>query len=134
MWEKEPLTDNIADMEFAEKGNVEDEKSSPESRGEAKPVKAGFDLLNKKATVCGDCTVVEDIEKIYVPPVDRLLVPGDIVDIREDDDTVYIIGTKEGKVTKIRGLEVAKNLKVSTYFFDATCTQSTSLMSVANEI
>ena len=102
-------------MDFVEKGTVDEEESSPESRGEAKPVKSGFDLLNKKATVCGDCTVVEDIEKIYVPPVDRLLVPGDIVDIREDDDTVYIIGTKEGKVTKIRGLEVAKDLKVSVY-------------------
>jgi hypothetical protein len=82
-------------------------------------------MLNKKATVCGDCTVVEDIEKIYVPPVDRLLVPGDIVEIREDDDIIYIIGTKEGKVTKIRGLEVAKNLKVLSFLLIPLCKQIT---------
>ena len=68
--------------------------------------------FNKKSTVCGDCTVVEDIDKIVTAPIDRLLVPGDIVELREDDESIYIIGTREGKVTKIRGLEVTKKLKV----------------------
>lgn len=99
-------------MEFIETDKVAEAQVVSEASIE--PDRAGLNMLNKKATVCGDCTVVEDIEKIYVPPVDRLLVPGDIVDIREEDETIYIIGTKEGKVTKIRGLEVAKNLKVSS--------------------
>ena len=104
-------------MEFVEKDTVEE--AQVPSEAVAAPERAGMNMLNKKATVCGDCTVVEDVEKIYVPPVDRLLVPGDIVDIREEDDTIYIIGTKEGKVTKIRGLEVAKNLKVNITTFRA---------------
>lgn len=104
-------------MEFVEKDTVEEAQVPSETV--AAPERAGMNMLNKKATVCGDCTVVEDVEKIYVPPVDRLLVPGDIVDIREEDDTIYIIGTKEGKVTKIRGLEVAKNLKVHITTFHA---------------
>ena len=69
-------------------------------------------LPGKKSTICGDCTVVEDIPEPPIAPVDRLLVPGDIVEIKEEDESIFIIGTKEGKVTKITGLEVAKNLKV----------------------
>lgn len=96
-------------MEFAGREEIpSDEEPEPHS-----PVPANYNRLNKKATVCGDCTVVEDIDKIVTAPVDRLVVPGDIVDIREDEESIYIIGTKEGKVTKIRGLEKAKNLKVN---------------------
>lgn len=70
-------------------------------------------LPNQKATICGECTVVEDVDQEPpVAPVDRLVVPGDIVEIKPDDEQIFIIGTKEGKVTKIRGLEVAKGLKV----------------------
>lgn len=89
-------------MEFVGEGNAKEPQASTDTVTARE--RAGVNMLNKKATVCGDCTVVEDVEKIYVPPVDRLLVPGDIVDIREEDETIYIIGTKEGKVTKIRGL------------------------------
>lgn len=100
-------------MEFAgrEENPSDDEEPEPHS-----PVPANYTRLNKKSTVCGDCTVVEDIDKIVTAPVDRLVVPGDIVDIREDEESIYIIGTKEGKVTKIRGLEKAKNLKVTRLF------------------
>ncbi|KAJ1433150.1 hypothetical protein B484DRAFT_447427 [Ochromonadaceae sp. CCMP2298] len=69
--------------------------------------------FDKKATVCGECVVLEDIveEKEAVAPVDRLLIPSDIVEIKDDDEAIYIIGTREGKVTKIRGLENVKQLK-----------------------
>lgn len=102
-------------MEFTKESSLKEDDvkdTNGEAGGEeAVPVMKG--ALNKKSTICGDCTVVEDIQdEEPVAPVDRILLPGDIVKIQESDEQIFIIGTKEGKVTKIRGLEVAKNLKV----------------------
>ena len=63
---------------------------------------------------CGDCIIpAADLKFSDVPPTDRVVVPGDIVDINNDDDYLYIIGTKDGKVTRIEGLQNMKNLKVT---------------------
>mmetsp|Transcript_66192 Transcript_66192/g.130241 ORF Transcript_66192/g.130241 Transcript_66192/m.130241 type:complete len:365 (+) Transcript_66192:39-1133(+) len=103
-------------MEFTNESRLNegnDIKDNEESSQEISPTLKG--KLNQKSTICGDCTVVEDIqEEEPIAPVDRILLPGDIVKIQESDDQIFIIGTKEGKVTKIRGLEVAKNLKILT--------------------
>ncbi len=45
-------------------------------------------------------------------PVDRIVIPADVTEIHEDDEQVYIIGTRDGKVTQIVGLEKVKQLKV----------------------
>jgi hypothetical protein len=100
-------------MEFVGEGQDAADGSAQDSQESSQFNSPRKGVLNTKSTICGDCTVVEDIEKEPVAPVDRLLVPGDIVEIKEDDEQIFIIGTKEGKVTKIRGLEVAKNLKVT---------------------
>lgn len=101
-------------MEFTEHGKADmSEMVSEDSLAMSNPVVRGS--LNKKSTICGECTVVEDIDQEPpVAPIDRLLVPGDIVEIKEDDDQLYIIGTKEGKVTKMTGIQHAKNMKVSS--------------------
>jgi hypothetical protein len=90
-------------MEFA--GKADEMKAADGKKERVIP-------FDKKATVCGDCVVLEDIEKEPVAPVDRLLIPSDIVEIKDDDEAIYILGTREGKVTKIRGLENVKQLKV----------------------
>jgi len=73
---------------------------------------------DKNSTVCGDCIVVEEeVEKEAIPPVDRLVIPSDITKIKEDDESIYIVGTREGKVTKIRGLDNMRMLKVGQSIF-----------------
>jgi hypothetical protein len=46
-------------------------------------------------------------------PVDRVVIPSDVIEINEDDEQVYVIGTRDGKVTQIVGLEKVRHLKVS---------------------
>ena len=53
----------------------------------------------------------EEEKEVYKGPADRLVTPFDVSDIKEDDDSVFVIGTKEGKVTKIDGLENMKKVK-----------------------
>eukprot|EP01040_Poterioochromonas_malhamensis_P011233 gene11234-12239_t len=52
-----------------------------------------------------------EIDQTKLPPVERVVLPRDVVEIKEDDDTVYVIGTKDGKVTLIDGLDHMKHLK-----------------------
>ena len=72
-------------------------------------------------TMCGDCAVTtpgeEDPGKaVLLPPVERIVCPRDITDIGDEDESIYIVGTREGKVTRIRGLERSTKLKVSYTF------------------
>ena len=46
-----------------------------------------------------------------VAPIDRIIIPSDIVDINENDDYIFIVGTQGSKVTKIGGIENMPNLK-----------------------
>ena len=63
---------------------------------------------------CLDCVPIDEKE---VPPVERVILPRDVADINDDDESVYIIGTKDGKVTMIDGLDHMKKLKVSYRVF-----------------
>ena len=45
-------------------------------------------------------------------PAERIVTPGDIFDIKPDDDAIVIVGTQTKKVTKISGLEEMTQLKV----------------------
>lgn len=47
--------------------------------------------------------------------VNQIVLPADVTEINPNDDTIYIVGTKTGKVTKIAGLEVVPELKVCLY-------------------
>lgn len=62
----------------------------------------------------GMCSVClpEDSEKL--PPVSRVVLPADVAEFTDSDENVTIIGTREGKVTRIAGLEKMTNLKVSS--------------------
>lgn len=76
-------------------------------------------------TMCGDCAVTipgeEDPGKaVLLPPVERIVCPRDITDIGDEDESIYIVGTREGKVTRIRGLERSTKLKVQ-YTFNKCC-------------
>lgn len=64
---------------------------------------------NEDASYCMDCAPVDNAD---LPPVERVIIPADVAEFSEDDDTIYIIGTREGKVTQIMGLEKMNNLKV----------------------
>ena len=55
------------------------------------------------------------VDEKNLAPVDRIVLPSDITEIKEDDDIIYIIGTRDGKVTKIGGLERMTHLKVSQF-------------------
>jgi hypothetical protein len=66
-------------------------------------------LPSEEAIYCGDCDP-EQQEKL--PPVERVVRPKDVVEIKEDDESVYVIGTRDGKVTVIDGLDDMKVLKV----------------------
>lgn len=47
-----------------------------------------------------------------VRPVDRIVLPKDVVEINDEDESVFIIGTRDEKVTRLQGLENMLNLKV----------------------
>eukprot|EP01041_Mallomonas_annulata_P000458 gene458-831_t len=72
---------------------------------------------NKTAEFCKPCddAVDQDRDKSddesFIPPVHRLVIPADVTAVSEDDDVIYVIGTRAGKVTKIAGLEGMHKLK-----------------------
>jgi protein phosphatase 1 regulatory subunit 7 len=57
---------------------------------------------------CLDCNPADDGA---AGPAERVVYPADVVEILPEDDSVYVVGTKDGKVTKIGGLEGMENLK-----------------------
>jgi len=78
------------------------------------------------AEFCGECsTEPNNIGKIDVhdnesdgeeilAPIDRIVIPSDVVTINEDEEFVYVVGTRDGKVTRISGLDTMNNIKVFT--------------------
>jgi hypothetical protein len=106
-------------MEFTKKTDEKDDAGI--ESGASSTVNSAFNTpiirnrgTHQQATVCGECTIIEDGDpEASKAPIDRILLPTDLVEIKEDDDQLYIIGTKDGKVTKIAGLEHAKNMKVT---------------------
>jgi hypothetical protein len=106
-------------MEFTKKTDEKDDAGL--ESGASSTVNSAFNTpiirnrgTHQQATVCGECTIIEDGDpEASKAPIDRILLPTDLVEIKEDDDQLYIIGTKDGKVTKIAGLEHAKNMKVT---------------------
>ena len=53
-----------------------------------------------------------DVDDEDVPPVKRIVIPGDVIELEPNMDTIYIVGTRGEKVTKIAGLDGMVNLKV----------------------
>lgn len=45
-------------------------------------------------------------------PAERILSPGDVMDISPTDESIIIVGTQQAKVTRITGLEGMAALKV----------------------
>jgi len=69
----------------------------------------GDNPTEEDSSYCVPCAAVKDED---VAPVDRIVIPADVADFSEDDDIIYVIGTREGKVTQILGLERMVSLKV----------------------
>eukprot|EP01031_Cornospumella_fuschlensis_P047192 gene47192-57800_t len=59
----------------------------------------------------GFCAPCEPEENVHIAPVHRLVVPADIAEFTQDDELLHIIGTRDGKVTKIAGLEGMTKMK-----------------------
>jgi hypothetical protein len=51
-------------------------------------------------------------DETKLPPIERVVRPGDIIELDDDMDSIYIVGTRSGKVTQIMGLENMAKLKV----------------------
>ena len=47
-----------------------------------------------------------------IAPIDRIVIPKDVVSFSEEDESIHVVGTRGGKVTKIAGLENMNKLKV----------------------
>lgn len=65
--------------------------------------------VEQEPEFCLDCNPADDGEP---GPADRVVYPADVVEFAPEDDCVYVVGTKDGKVTRIGGLENMPNLKV----------------------
>ena len=117
-------------MEFAGKG---DDLSDANAKGntevtvEVKTARLGMPTFLRTPAnsdqgdgdaICYDCTPVSphDNEK-EKGPADKLVIPSHIVEIKEGETIVYIIGTRDGKVTKIEGLEIAKDTLEVIFIF-----------------
>ena len=78
-------------MDFVdEKDRKTSEEVQPESAVATAPKESK--PYSKTATICGDCTVVEDAPPPDVSPVDRLVIPADIASFGPDDTVIHIIG------------------------------------------
>lgn len=57
-------------------------------------------------------------------PADLIKIPSDVIDIKLGDESLYVIGTREGKVTKIDGLEILReSLSVSVILYQYLSTR-----------
>lgn len=88
--------------------NVE-EVAKAESPAEEKVVP----MTRSDPEFCLDCNPTDDGQP---GPAERIIFPADVIEISPEDDTVYVIGTKDGKVTRIGGLQGMPNLKVRDSF------------------
>ena len=77
----------------------------------------------KKATVIQESTINDDDENSVtedplanIPPAERIVCPKDVVDFNDDDEIIYVLGTRGGKVTRISGLENMTKIKVNGFF------------------
>lgn len=56
--------------------------------------------------------VARAIDQSTLAPIERIVIPSDVIDINPNDQSVYIVGTRGLKVTRIIGLDGMPNLKV----------------------
>jgi hypothetical protein len=97
-------------MEFEGNSQLEQSNDQRQSFAVATPaLPAAVIQVGQYCTVCPPTT--EELEKTK-QPVDRIILPSDATEITDEDETVYVIGTRDGKVTTIAGLESVKRLKV----------------------
>lgn len=69
--------------------------------------------------ICGECNSeicvpgmdCRDCNPEEIAPVDRVVIPSDVVDISDDLEVVFILGTRGTKVTRIDGLSRIPRLR-----------------------
>jgi len=84
--------------------NSESDDSGGEGEGEGAGAGAG-------ETFCGDCAPPVEVP---VPPAEKVITPADVMDLSTVTNEIYIIGTRQGKVTTISGLDhLTETLEVS---------------------
>jgi len=80
-----------------------------------------FDFQNNMSEFCVECSTADEVspenldsdnDEQYIPPAERIVTPSDAASFEDDDDNIYIVGTRGCKVTKIAGLENMRKLKV----------------------
>jgi len=56
-----------------------------------------------------------DDPQAHLPPADRIVCPRDVVAFTDEDESIYVVGTRGGKVTRISGLEGMTRIKVPAH-------------------
>ncbi len=77
---------------------------------ENKPVEANSNELTHTTEVERMEEIDADEENAECCPFERSVIPADVTDISDEDTYIQVIGTQQGKVTEIKGLEGCKNL------------------------
>lgn len=109
-------------MEFVEKTEIEGQGVHSQTVEASKEQSA---VVPRKATVvlqrdstddalAGVCAPCDPSAEKDKAPVDRVILPSDVAEFTSEDDVVYIIGPRDGKVTQIAGLDHMHKLEVST--------------------
>ena len=96
-------------MEFTQESK---EASSSKESQQKKQQKTATVIQDSAINDEDENSVTEDPEA-SIPPAERLVFPKDVVDFNDEDEIIYVLGTRGGKVTQISGLENMKNIKVN---------------------
>jgi hypothetical protein len=97
-------------MEFTQE--VKDESSA---KGQEKKQQKTATVIQDSAAINDDDenSVTEEDPQASSPPAERLVYPKDVVDFNDEDEIIYVLGTRGGKVTRISGLENMSRIKVN---------------------
>lgn len=87
-----------------------------ETMTQEEPLNGEISTSNDFIPICAPCDpLAPPVEQLAdLPPLERVVLPADVVDIGVNDEVVFVVGTRGEKVTKLKGLTNEKypNLKV----------------------
>ena len=110
-------TKEFISMEFTQE-EVKEESTAREGQ-EKKQQKTATVIQQDSATNDDDENSVTEDPQASVPPAERLVYPNDVVDFNDEDEIIYVLGTRGGKVTRISGLENMTKIKVNDWYCTA---------------
>jgi protein phosphatase 1 regulatory subunit 7 len=104
-------------MEFTLSSKNQEEIEEVSSAGVKNESKVRVELPSNNRSVIGsrpkplDSDDDEAAEEVAVPPAERNISPKDVIEFTDEDESICIIGTWGGKVTRIAGLENMTKIK-----------------------